>query len=86
MIETIRRLIDEKCNLSTSAQNIAPDFDLHQAGLTPLMATQLMLALEKEFEVEFPEQMLTRRNLSSIDAILTCIRELQQRKAPPGTP
>jgi hypothetical protein len=46
MIETIRRLIDEKCNLSTSAQNIAPDSDLHQAGLTPLMATQLMLALE----------------------------------------
>ena len=83
MIETIRRLIDENCNLSVSAQNVAPDCDLYKAGLTPLMATRLMLALEKEFQVEFPEQMLTRQNLSSIDAILSCVRELQQRKAPP---
>ena len=82
VIETIQRLIDEKGKLSTPARDLAPGSDLYRTGLTPFTAIQLMLALEKEFEVEFPKQMLNRQSMSSINAIRSCICELQERQAP----
>ena len=83
MLQTIRRLIDENGNLSTSARDLSPNADLYRAGLTPFMAIQLMLRLEREFDVKFPERMLNRRSVSSISAIRDCICELQQRQALP---
>ena len=81
VIETIRRLIDEKGNLATPARDLALGADLFRVGLTPFTAIQLMLALEKEFGVEFPKQMLNRRCMSSINAIRSCICELQELQA-----
>lgn len=84
MIKTIRRLIDESRNLPTAAASLSSDADLYRAGLTPFSAIQVMLALEKEFGVEFPKRMLNRQSMSSIDAIALHLRELlaQQREAP----
>ena len=82
MIDAIHRLIDEKGNLSIGARDLAPGSDLYRTGLTPFTAIQLMLALEKEFDVEFRAQMLNRRSMSSINAILSCIYELQEMEAP----
>jgi len=83
MQQTIRRLIDENANLSTPARDLAPDSDLYRAGLRPFMAIRLMLALERQFGVEFPKRMLNRQSMSSIDAIRGCICELEQRQALP---
>jgi acyl carrier protein len=47
------------------------------------MAIRLMLALEREFDVEFPPRMLNRQSMSSIDAIGASIAELEQRQALP---
>jgi len=82
MLQTIRRLIDENASLSTSAQDLALNSDLYQAGLTPFLAIRLMLALEREFDVEFPERMLNRQSMSSIAAVGDCVRELQRRAVP----
>jgi acyl carrier protein len=84
MLETIQRLIDEKGSLSIAARNLPRDGDLHRAGLTPFSAIQVMLALEKEFNIEFPKWMLNRQSMSSIDAIVSRLCELQeqQRKMP----
>ncbi|HYA79728.1 MAG TPA: acyl carrier protein [Methylocystis sp.] len=82
-LRKIRRLIDENAKLSTPARDLAPDADLYQAGLTPFMAIRLMLALEREFGVEFPEQMLKRRSMSSLEAVCNCVRALEQRKGLP---
>ena len=82
-LQTIRRLIDENGNLTTPARDLAPNADLYRTGLTPFMAIRLMLALEREFDVEFPPEMLNRQSMSSIDAIGACIAELEQRQALP---
>ena len=83
MRETIQRLLDENGNLSVPARHLAPDADLYRAGLTPLAAIQLMLALEKEFNVRFPEQMLNRHSTTSIKAICSCIGKLRDPSGPP---
>lgn len=82
-LQTIRRLIDENVKLSTPARDLAPDTDLYQAGLTPFMAIRLILALEREFGIEFQEQMLERRSMSSLQAVCDCVRALEQRKGLP---
>ena len=83
MLETIRRLLDENGNLSVPAGHLAPDADLYRAGLKPLAAIQLMLALEKEFNVKFPEHMINRHSTSSIKAICSCIGKLRDLSGPP---
>lgn len=82
LLETTQRLIDEKANLLTPAGGFALDADLYRVGLTPFAAIQLALALEKEFNVKFPERMLNRRSMASIDAICSCVRQLKQEQSP----
>jgi len=82
MIEAVRRLIEDKASLSMHACDLSSDADLYRASLTPFAAIQLMLALEKEFEVEFPERMLNRKSMSSIGRIVFCLRELQTAECP----
>jgi acyl carrier protein len=48
--------------------------------MKPFAAIQLMLALEKEFEIEFPRRMLNRQSMSSLGTIRSCIEELQENE------
>ena len=81
MKNAIYRLLAEHGRLPVAAETIAADQDLYAAGLTSFAAVQLMLALEEEFDVEFPERMLNRRSFASIDAITACVAELTAGKA-----
>jgi acyl carrier protein len=84
MLEAIQRLIDEKGGLSIAARDLTRDADLYRAGLTPFSAIQVMISLEKEFNIEFPDWMLNRQSMSSINAIISCLCELEEhrREAP----
>jgi len=81
MKNAIYRLLGEHGRLPVAAGTIASDADLYAAGLTSFAAVQLMLGLEDEFDVEFPERMLNRRSFASVDAIAACIAELTAGKA-----
>jgi acyl carrier protein len=49
--------------------NPAPQQNLRDAGLTSLDMVNLMLALEAEFDVEFPQSAMTPENFDTIAAI-----------------
>jgi acyl carrier protein len=54
----------------------APEQNLREAGLTSLDMVNLMLALEAEFEVEFPQSAMTPENfdtIAAIDALLAVV-------------
>ena len=74
--DKIRRILKEHGRLSKDATTIAEDADLYQAGLTSHASVNVMLALEGEFEVEFPDHMLKRSVFESISAIHSAIDEL----------
>jgi len=76
MNETVRRLLAEHGRLHRPVEQLASNADLYEAGLTPFAAIRVMLALEEEFEVEFPVRWLRRQTFASIDAIVACLREL----------
>jgi hypothetical protein len=83
MIEIIRHAIDMKGNLRVAASLLAPWVNLYAAGLTPFAAIQVMLELEKELAIEFPDEMLRRENFSSISAILACVKQLSAEETYP---
>lgn len=77
MNEDIRSILKEHARLSADANAIADDADLYQAGMTSHASVNVMLALEGEFDIEFPDHMLKRSVFESIAAIDAAIGELQ---------
>ncbi len=76
MTDKIRNILKDHGRLSKDAMTIADDADLYQAGLTSHASVNVMLALEGEFEVEFPDHMLKRSVFESIAAMRTALTEL----------
>lgn len=74
--DSIRRILKEHGRLSVDTTILAADADLYQAGMTSHASVNVMLALEGEFDVEFPDQMLKRGVFESIAAISAAIEQL----------
>jgi len=72
----IRSILKEHGRLTKDAESLTEDADLYQAGMTSHASVNVMLALEGEFDVEFPDHMLKRSVFGSIVAIRTAIEEL----------
>jgi acyl carrier protein len=75
--QTIRRILKDHGRLSKDVDTLDPEADLYEAGLTSHASVNVMLALEGEFEIEFPDHMLKRSVFESIAAISEAIGELQ---------
>jgi acyl carrier protein len=78
MKDKIRNIINNHARLSGSVDGLDDSADLYRAGMTSHASVALMLALENEFELEFPDRMLSRSVFESIDTIATAIETLQQ--------
>ena len=74
----IRQILKEHGRLTKDAESLADDADLYQAGMTSHASVNVMLALEGEFDVEFPDSMLKRSVFESVGAIRSAIDELTQ--------
>ncbi|MGX5172746.1 acyl carrier protein [Aliikangiella sp. IMCC44653] len=74
--EKIRDILSSHGRLTESVANLKDDSDLYQAGLTSLATVGLMLALEDEFDIEFPDSALSRKTFGSINAIADTIEDL----------
>lgn len=75
-LQPIREILAQHGRLSQDARQLAPDANLHDAGLTSLATVSVMLALEDHFNVEFPESMLSRKTFESLESIAEAIVKL----------
>ncbi len=76
MDETIRTVLAEHGHLPVDVTKIRDEDDLYQAGMTSHASVNVMLALEDEFDVEFPEAMLRKSTFESVVAIRIALSEL----------
>ena len=81
MEEKIRSILAEYGHLPVAVDKIRDEDDLYQVGLTSHASVNVMLALEDEFEVEFPEAMLRRNTFESVAAIRNALRGLIETRA-----
>jgi len=81
MNERIRQVVADSARLPTDADGLAETADLYAAGMTSHASVNLMLALEDEFDVEFPDRMLRRSVFASISSIRAALEELTSEAA-----
>ena len=78
--ERIRRVCKENVVLGVPLEELRDSTDLYRAGMSSHASVLLMVALENEFGVEFPDGMLSRDVFESIDSIATAIESVQQQQ------
>ncbi len=74
----IRVILLKHGRLATGANSIAADADLYQAGLSSHASVNVMLALESEFDIEFPDRMLKRSVFATIASIREAVAAIGQ--------
>lgn len=77
LINEIQALVVQHARLNCDPKKITPDANLYDLGLTSLTTVNLMLALEDHFDIEFPDQLLSRKTFESVRALAGFIEELQ---------
>jgi acyl carrier protein len=65
----VRAVLRAHARLPIDVVDLADDADLFQAGMTSHASVNVMLALEEAFDLEFPDDMLTRRMFESVASI-----------------
>lgn len=76
MANRIRAILAAHGRLGVEAANLAAGDDLYAAGMTSLASVNVMLALESEFDIEFPDTMLNRSAFSSVAAIEAAVLKI----------
>ncbi len=78
MKDRIRKIVADHARLGLELQRVEHSTNLYRAGMSSFSSVALMIALENEFELEFPDGMLSRSVFESIDSIANAIERLQR--------
>ena len=76
MNERIRKVIKDHGRLTMPVETLGDDADLYKAGMTSHASVNVMLALEGEFDIEFPDSMLGRKVFQSMASIGEAVTKL----------
>lgn len=83
VVDQIRTILSRASWLSVDAWTLDEQADLFQAGLNSHAGVALMLAVEDQFEIEFPEAMIQRDLVRSIAAIDAAVHTMLGDRPPP---
>ncbi|MGC1456731.1 MAG: acyl carrier protein [Steroidobacteraceae bacterium] len=72
----IRRIVMEFGCLDLAAEDLTDYADLYAAGMTSHAGVNVLVALESELDLEFPDRMLKRGVFGSIASIRDAIEQL----------
>lgn len=72
----IRAVLTEHARLPVDVAGLGDDDDLFAAGMTSHASVNVMLALEDDFDTEFPEAMLRKSTFSSVASLRAALVEL----------
>ena len=79
--ELIRVVLRVRAGLHVDVAEIADSADLYQAGMSSLASVNVMLGLEEQFAVEFPDRMIDRAVFASVASIRAAVEELVAAEA-----
>ncbi len=86
MFAAIRRIIERETKLTVPAARLTPHANLYDLGLTPFGAVLVLVAIEREFKIEFPRALLKRETVASMASIAHAIDSLQPSSPVTETP
>ena len=77
--DQIRQILTETGRLAVPVETLSDDADLFAAGLDSLAIVNVLMSIEESFDIELPDEMLSRRSFSSIATITRVVSELTER-------
>lgn len=77
LIATVRGVVAQHAHLSTDAAGLSASESLYTAGMTSHASVNVMLGVEDAFDIEFPEEMLTKDTFESLEAIAQAVSSVQ---------
>jgi len=77
--DQIRAILDEVGGLACPASDVGDRDDLFVKGLSSFATVGVMLAIEEEFDVAFPDCLLVRATFSSIEALDAAVASLKDQ-------
>jgi len=78
MEDRIRNILKQLNELSSLVDGLDAKASLYDAGLSSFGTVELMVALESDFGIQFPDSLLTRETFESISSIRAAVEKLQQ--------
>lgn len=79
--QAVRQVIAERARLSEDAASLDANADLYRVGFTSYVSVDVMLALEEQFDIEFPDTMMNRTVFRSVESITTALQSLLEADA-----
>jgi acyl carrier protein len=79
MQNEIRSILAQSGRLAVPVDSLDANADLFAAGLDSLAIVNVLMRIEEQFDIELPDEMLSRRSFSSIATITRVVTELTDR-------
>jgi acyl carrier protein len=74
--EQIREVLTDSGRLAISTGSLDSEADLFTVGLDSLAIVNVLMSLEERFDIELPDELLSRRSFSNIATIEEIITNL----------
>ena len=74
--DRVRGALDAALAGKVDVSGLSASDNLFDAGMTSHQTVQVMLALEDEFDVEFPDDRLNKATFSSIGSMVEALKDL----------
>lgn len=78
--ETVRGVVAQHAHLTQDAAALGTEDSLYAAGMTSHASVNVMLGVEDAFDLEFPEEMLTKETFQSLAAITAAVQQLEEQE------
>jgi acyl carrier protein len=79
MQDQIRQILAQNGRLAVPIDRLADEADLFAAGLDSLAIVNVLMSLEEHFDIELPDELLSRRTFASIASITRVVTDLTER-------
>jgi acyl carrier protein len=76
MHSKLRQILSQWGDLDVSIDTLNEQDNLYDAGLSSLSTVKILMAIEREFGIELPDDMLTRELFSSVDSLSRAVTGL----------
>jgi D-alanine--poly(phosphoribitol) ligase subunit 2 len=80
MRDRVRTMVGSLNLLPVPVDGLADQDNLFDAGMTSFGSVQLMLAIEEEFDIEFPNSLLTRKTFATLGGLTSAVEQLVSQK------
>lgn len=74
--ERIRKVVSRQTPIGSAADTVNALQNLWELGIDSLASVRMMIGIEEEFGIQFPESLLTRSTFENIASIAGAVRGL----------